>query len=94
MKLTQADALRLESIVRSVIKCDRYGFGGLVDADIYFKYPLEAAIECVTFLYNSKSDELVGDNVAAFFRKWRYADDGMTIDEYISDLKSIIDMLK
>ncbi len=100
MKISHGAASCLETIVRGIVKCDRYGICGLVDADIYESNPIEAAVMSVAFLYKRSVGDDVEDKVAAFFRKWRivfdHPDDNQEYTEgmYIEELKSIIDLLK
>lgn len=99
MKISHGAAVHLETIVRSVFSCDRCGVCGLVDADIYESHPLEAAIACTSVLYRKTVGDDVEDKVAEFFRKWRtvfdYPDDNQdcTIEMYMDELETIIDML-
>lgn len=86
----------LETIVRSALHCDRCGYGGLVDADIYEFHPLEAAILTTSVLYKAEYDEEIAD----FFAKWRvifdypHDNDEYTIDDYIADFESLVDLLQ
>ena len=96
MSIEHGLAIALETTVRSVAHCERYGYGGLVDADLYEIAPLEAAIMCVALLYQNKYD----DEISEFFRKWRYVFDcdEDNIDtspaDYISELNSLILLLR
>ena len=96
MMISHGDAISLETIVRNITKCDRYGFGGLIDADIYEANPLEASIICVALLYHNKYD----DQIAEYFRKWRFAfrdaenSSELSADEYITELRELVKLLQ
>lgn len=96
MRIKHEDAVMLESLVRKTCKCQRYGIGGLVDADVYVKHPMEAFILCIGWTYHNTHN----DEISAFERKWHtifdYPEDNAkyTIEEFIHELEELIKIVE
>ncbi len=96
MKIEHADAVMLESLVRKTCKCQRRDIGGLVDADIYAKHPMEAFVLCIGWTYHNTCN----DEISAFEDKWHtifdYPEDNSeyTIDEFIRELEALIKLVE
>lgn len=96
MVIEQTHAISIEHTVRSALGCDRFGYGGCVNSDVYRKNPLEAAIICIGHLYRGSFDKEIGE----FFTKWRtvftYPEDNQEykIEDYILELKTLIKLIK
>jgi len=94
MKIDQFDAVALEFEIRSITGCQSGGYAGLVLADTYRKYPIEAAIAAIMLLYNDEYKEEVDD----FLCEWRYNFENDVADvsgeDYVKALSQLIATLK
>ena len=94
-KISHQNAVYLENCVRELFGCERYDVAGLVDADVFEVKPIIAAVLSVSYIY---AKGLQKDNVQLkdFYCKYDYlfSNDGINdseVQQYIEDLKSIID---
>lgn len=76
--ITRGEAVSIEHTVSRILQCNRLGYGGLVNADLYIKNPLEAAIACTVFLLPAGTDDRVDGYISDFFFYWRNA----TVEQY------------
>lgn len=58
--LSQGYAVNIEHILWAVFSCERYGIGGIVNADYIRKYPIASMIHAVTYLYASAGSNKKG----------------------------------
>ena len=96
MRISHNDAIRLETIVRSVYGCDRAGMGGYIDADHFEGQPFDAALISLAPLWiKSDLQEMKG-----FLYKWEYVLRSNTdvqsvdIDAYVNELDDLVSILK
>lgn len=92
--LTQNDAVSLEWYVGSLLRCGPSGYGGLVNADLYRKHPLEAAIACIVFLHPTGDDDRIDSRIADFFSYWRHATKDEYTERFTDEFKNLIDFVK
>ena len=100
MKLPQKYAIQIEFIVSGVCNCGPEGLCGLVSADTYSKRPLEAAIECITFLSPKNASDELCEYVSSFFTDWVEKFDQCNDDidcvcrSYIEALSDLVNKLR
>lgn len=90
-------AIELEHIVCRLYKCDRGGISGLAEAGYFEKYPIQAAILVIAYIYAhgletsyNQFDEFLYRYESAF----QYPEQGSIeaeVKKYIDDLKTIAD---
>lgn len=96
MVISHFDAISLETIVRNVFQCERYGVGGFADADVFESNPFEAAVLCIAAVYHNHHD----DEIAEFCRKWRFVfknpgeEQEHTMADYIHELRALIELIE
>lgn len=89
-------AFQIEVTLRAIFKCNRYGIGGIVDADFIEKQPFIAIAFALGNYYN-KIDISFKDKIDDFFKKY-HSETGKSINEIgeekikeiISDFNNII----
>lgn len=101
IRVNHFTAIKLESLVRKVYNCDRYGVVGLANADFLERMPLAAAIAVLSPLSFRYSDEQLAD-LSEFWDKYRmtFSLDNLElskeeistiIEEYVNDLSVLVD---
>ena len=100
MNINHSDAIMLETQVRNVYKCGRFGVSGLADADNFEHDPYSAAIMIVSFLY-ATGKETDDSKFTPFLDKYhtifKYPDENDAlgkVSEYIEELDAIISQYK
>lgn len=92
--ITHNDAVHIENSVRSVLHCDRGGYGGLVEADVYEKHPLDAAIACIIALHTPEKDDRIDPYIDDFIYAWRNATPEQYEENFRADFDGLVDRLK
>jgi hypothetical protein len=72
-------AFQIETTTRAIFNCDRYGFGGIADADFIEKQPF-IAISIVLGNFYNKIDSNSKNEIDDFFEKY-YSEVGKGISE-------------
>ncbi len=78
----QSYAVEIEHILWKVFNCERFGFGGMVDADYIRKYPFHTMMCGLSFLY-AKADAVKQKAIEKFFEDYSFYAD-MSIDDLLS----------
>lgn len=95
-KIDHGDAITLEGIIRRLYNCDRFGISGYADADHLESNPLDAATLVIAPLYytGKVTNQLEFDSfLAKYDCIFGYPEENLTqesVEEYISDLESIV----
>lgn len=92
--ITHNDAVSIEASVRNILHCDRGGYGGLVEADVYERHPLEAAIACVIALHTPEKDDMVDSYIDDFFLSWRDATQEQYEKNFYTEFRDLVNRLK
>lgn len=96
MRINHSDAIRLETIARSVYRCERGGMGGFIDADHFEGQPFDAALISLAPLWQNTGFEIIED----FLYKWEHllrsnaAEEPVDVDAYIDELDNLVSNLK
>ena len=94
MRITNNDAISLESVVRNVFSCDRAGMGGYIDADHFESAPFDAALIALAPLWQKGDLHEIED----FLFKWEHIlrndeDENADIRSYIRELDDLVNLL-
>ena len=82
-------AFQIEVTVRAIFNCNRYGIGGIADADFIERQPFIAIVMVLGNFYN-KIDISYKDKLDNFFQKY-YSEIGKSISEIgEKEIKNII----
>lgn len=101
MRIDHGNAVSLEWIARKVFKCDRSGYCGLIEADIFERSPFYAALICLTPHVHKYGEN---DEINAFFDKYYGVFDDLydkqsaeatekIIEDYVNDLDNLVNVL-
>lgn len=91
------DATELEYQVRRLYKCDRGGVSGLVDADYFERYPVQAAVLVVAYIYAKELDSepyQFDEFLTKYKNIFEYSEESdmeAEVKNYIEALGSIVD---
>lgn len=102
MKISHADAVDLEWIVRKVYNSDRLSFGGMIDASKFEDKPFMAAVLALAPLYYKKQKPCkeVEEKLSNFFDTWgtvfKHPNENTeyTFEMYRKELKDIISFMR
>ena len=75
--LSQGKAVSIEFVLRNIFGCERYGFGGQVDADHIRKHPFLSMTQGLAILYERNPEKR--DAIDNFIEKFNFYED-MSID--------------
>lgn len=95
MLLSQGSAATLETIIRSILKCERYGIGGYVNSDVIRKAPMEVVALCIGLLYRPEYDEAI----EGFVFSWRdvinneQEESGRTEDDFVREFNTLLSLI-
>ncbi|MBQ7574463.1 MAG: hypothetical protein IJT23_09400 [Clostridia bacterium] len=96
-RINHGDAIRLESIVRRLFKCDRAGVSGLADADNFESRPMDAAIMVVSYIHAhglQSSEKQYDEFLCKYDNIFTYPDENDTdneVENYIEELTTIVE---
>lgn len=83
----QEYAVSIEQILRTVFKCERFGFGGVVDSDFIRKQPLAAMLSGLGYLHANSDSEKRKEIEVFIVENSCYLE--MSLDELLSFENSI-----
>ena len=96
-RITHGEAIELESQVRRLYNCDRFGVSGLANADRFESHPMDAAIVVISYIYAKElqhSETEYNDFLSKYDTIFNYPDENDTKHEvrnYINELSRIVD---
>ena len=96
MKVTHNDGVTLEHIVSNLYDCNQGGRGGIIDASHFERNPFHAALICISKLYSGMFDDKIDQFACTWETVFNYPDEnqGYTIEQYITELRELISILK
>ena len=96
MKVTHNDGVTLEHIVSNLYDCNQGGMGGIIDASHFERNPFHAALICISKLYSGMFDDKIVQFACTWETVFNYPDEnqGYTIEQYITELRELISILK
>lgn len=96
MKVTHNDSVTLEHIVSNLYDCNQGGMGGIIDASHFERNPFHAALICISKLYSGMFDDKIDQFACTWETVFNYPDEnqGYTIEQYITELRELISILK
>lgn len=96
MKVTHNDGVTLEHIVSNLYDCNQGGIGGIIDASHFERNPFHAALICISKLYSGMFDDKIDQFACTWETVFNYPDEnqGYTIEQYITELRELISILK
>jgi hypothetical protein len=96
MKVTHNDGVTLEHIVSNLYDCNQGGMGGIIDASHFERNPFHAALICISKLYSGMFDDKIDQFACTWETVFNYPDEnqGYTIEQYITELRELISILK
>lgn len=89
MRITHSDAHYIETIVRKVHNCDRFGMAGLIDADHFENNPFDATIISLAPIWKNIPEVTLRN----FVNKWWLFKDEISelnIEEYKKEISEIV----
>lgn len=89
MKISHNDALTLETLVRKVHNCERFGMGMYIDADHFETNPFDAALIALSPIWKNLPKETVEE----FLYRWDCSlrkEDDTNISQFIQELKELV----
>ena len=89
MKVTHNDGVTLEHIVSNLYDCNQ-------DASHFERNPFHAALICISKLYSGMFDDKIDQFACTWETVFNYPDEnqGYTIEQYITELRELISILK
>ena len=96
-RINHSEAIELESIVRSLFKCDRAGVSGLADADNFESRPMDAAVMVVSYIHAKGlqySETEYDEFLCKYDTIFEYPDENDAKNEvrnYINELSEIVE---
>lgn len=96
MKVTHNDGVTLEHIVSNLYDCNQGGMGGIIDASHFERNPFHAALICISKLYSGMFDDKIDQFACTWETVFNYPDEnqGYMIEQYITELRELISILK
>ena len=96
MKVTHNDGVTLEHIVSNLYDCNQGGMGGIIDASHFERNPFHASLICISKLYSVMFDDKIDQFACTWETVFNYPDEnqGYTIEQYITELRELISILK
>ena len=88
--------MTLEHIVSNLYDCNQGGMGGIIDASHFERNPFHAALICISKLYSGMFDDKIDQFACTWETVFNYPDEnqGYTIEQYITELRELISILK
>ena len=92
-RLEHMDAVRLEHLVKDTCNLENgESMGGLVSADRFAEHPLEAAMLCIAYKYDSRYEAKIDEFIDVWRSAFQYPDEAQeyTAERYIAELKELV----
>ena len=89
MRIEHNDAICIESIVRKVHDCERFGMAGIIDADYFENNPFDATIVALAPIWKNIPKNIL----ETFVNKWwifKNEISELNIEEYKKELSDIV----